>query len=125
MLEGRYQVVESGCWEWTLSLFSSGYPRVWSNGRSRRAHRVSYEQAIGPIPEGLVLDHLCRNIHCINPSHLEAVTNRENILRGEGHAARNARKTHCPKDHEYNMENTYYHAKTNNRQCKICREARQ
>jgi hypothetical protein len=83
------------------------------------AHRVAYEIYRGPIPEGLVLDHLCRNRQCVNPSHLEAVENRTNILRGTGFAAHHARKSHCPQGHEYGTENTYLD-KGGMRHCRAC-----
>jgi hypothetical protein len=82
-------------------------------------HRVSYEAFKGPIPDGLTIDHLCRNRACVNPEHLEPVTMRVNCLRGESPAAVHARKTHCPKGHEYSAENTYRH-KGNHRMCKLC-----
>lgn len=82
-LRRRSRVVESGCWLWTGAL-RDGYGRVKFNGSvTQEAHRASYEFHIGPIPEGLVIDHLCRNRSCINPSHLEPVTQGENIRRGE------------------------------------------
>ena len=68
-------------------------------------HRVAYEAAVGPIPEGLQLDHLCRNTLCTNPAHLEPVTCRENLLRGNTLQAANAAKTHCPYGHPYAGEN--------------------
>lgn len=85
---------------------------------------MSHELHKGPIPEGLVIDHLCRNRGCVNPDHLEAVTQRENILRGEGLAAANARKTHCPKGHPYSGENLYVVPSSGRRQCRICADAR-
>ena len=90
-----------GCWVWTGAHDSSGYGNAYVDGRMRGSHRVSYEHHVGPIPDGLVLDHLCRNRSCVNPDHLEPVTHRENILRGEGVAAQKARATHCPKGHPY------------------------
>jgi hypothetical protein len=79
------------CWNWAGSIDVCGYGRLWDGTRTVRAHRFSYELLVGPIPEGLVLDHLCRNTRCVNPEHLEAVTHRDNLLRGFGAAAKRAR----------------------------------
>jgi HNH endonuclease len=121
-LGGRFwskvQRSESGCWEWTAAK-TVGYGRFADKGRTLLAHRVAYELLIGPIPEGLQIDHLCRNPSCVNPAHLEPVTSRENLLRGVGEPARNAAKTHCPQGHEYSPENTY--AYRGMRMCVECR----
>lgn len=93
------------CVLWTGSLCNKGYGLMWWKGRHRRAHRVAYEKARGAIPPGMVLDHLCRNRSCTNPDHLEPVTNRVNIMRGEGVAPRFAARTHCSHGHEYTPEN--------------------
>ena len=118
---------EDGCWEWTARRSPRGYGNVslWqgvgSGYRYYRAHRLSYELLVGPIPEGLQLDHLCRNRACVNPEHLEAVDCRTNLLRGQTRAAANAAKTHCPRNHPYSAENTYIEPKAGGRQCRICR----
>lgn len=96
----------TGCWEWTGSKSGDGYARFTFPG-GNYAHRFSYETYIGSVPDGLVLDHLCRNTGCVNPEHLEPVTQRENILRGEGWAAQNARKTHCSNGHPFDGSNLH------------------
>lgn len=108
------------CWIWTAAT-RHGYGSMGFNGKMVYSHRWLYEQAVGPIPDGLDLDHLCRNRKCVNPAHLEPVTTRENILRGEGQCAKNARKTHCKRGHEFTPENTYWHASTGRRRCRVCR----
>lgn len=88
------------CWGWLAHRNPKGYGR-FSVTRTHhvQAHRFAYEQEVGPIPTGLTLDHLCRNRGCVNPAHLEPVTNRENVLRGETLPALNIRKTRCPNGH--------------------------
>lgn len=107
------------CWLWVGSRDGAGYGHFGLDRRVEKAHRVAYELRVGPIPKGLALDHLCRNTSCVNPTHLEPVTSRVNSLRGVGVGAVNAKKTHCPKGHEYTPENTYSYKPTF-RQCRIC-----
>lgn len=95
----------SGCWIWTAAR-STGYGRVSYNGRTVVAHRVVYEILVGPIPDGLQLDHLCRNRACVRPDHLEPVTQRENLLRGQTIPARHAARTHCNWGHRFDSTNT-------------------
>lgn len=88
-------------------------------GRDMLAHRFAYELLVGPIPTGLTLDHLCRRPACVNPSHLEPVSLRDNILRGEGPVALGARVTHCPQGHPYDLFNTYIDP-SGTRRCRTC-----
>lgn len=96
---------DNGCWVWTAAKYPQGYA-AFSIRRSvaRPAHRVAYLTLIGCVGDGLVLDHLCRVRHCVNPAHLEPVTNAENIRRGLGGKYQTER-THCPKGHPYEGEN--------------------
>lgn len=115
-------VSDDGCWEWTGQTNGRGYGVIWTMRHQNKeyVHRLSYEFVHGPIPAGLEIDHLCRNRGCVNPAHLEAVTRRVNQLRGYSVSGRNARKTHCPKGHEFTPENTYF-PPTGGRQCVQCR----
>lgn len=106
-----------GCWEWTGTK-SGGSGRIWWEKTIVPAYRVSYTLVKGPIPEGLHIDHLCRNPICVNPDHLEPVTQRENTLRGIGPTAINARKTHCKRGHELGGENLI--PGDHGRECRKC-----
>ncbi len=124
----------SGCWLWTGRWSEDGYGRSArreSDGKShnRMAHRVSYEMLVGKVPHGMFLDHLCRTRCCVNPMHLEPVTNRENVIRGRFPSMvkeRLSKITHCPKGHEYTQDNTYIRIFNGYkcRQCMICRNSR-
>jgi hypothetical protein len=110
---------EDACWEWTGGKWPTGYGAFKLNGTHVNAHRVSYELLVGDIPDGLVVDHLCRNRGCVNPAHLEPVTFRENILRGEGAGAHHARKKHCLRGHTFEPPNGYTN-KHGHRLCRAC-----
>lgn len=114
----------NGCWLWTGSRITSGYGRITftEDGRERLvvAHRWSYEALVGPIPDGLVLDHLCRVRHCVNPAHLEPVTQFENVMRGFGVGALASRQTHCVHGHEFTPENTHIRKDNGQRVCRAC-----
>lgn len=111
------------CWIWTDSP-NRGYGRLFIAKRPRQAHRLSYEMTIGPIAEGMDLDHLCRVTVCVNPAHLEPVTHQINILRGEAPPAHAARKLTCPKGHPYDLSNTWVSPSTGWRVCRTCQSAR-
>ena len=121
------------CWIWTGST-NHGYGQFYVNGKPTpgRAHRVAYELAIGPIPNGLELDHLCHNrdkscmggetcLHraCVNPDHLQPATHRLNGLRGRSVAAVHAAKTHCIRGHEFTPANTDVRPR-GSRRCRTC-----
>lgn len=121
----KIEILDSGCWLWRGNLQpKSGYGRFWLDARTDRlAHRLSYSWSGLDIPESLVIDHLCRNRACVNPAHMEPVTNVENVMRGESIWAKNARKTHCLKGHEFTPENTWT-SKHNMRHCRECARIR-
>jgi hypothetical protein len=111
------------CWEWQHHKTRDGYGKFWIFERQSDilAYHFAYEQVIGPIPEDLSLDHLCRNPGCVNPYHLEAVTIRENILRGNGPPAQNARKTRCIRGHLLEGDNLVpFKLTLGIRECRIC-----
>lgn len=109
------------CWLWTGNKTRQSYGRFHvSRGKQQVAHRWCYEQTLGAVPDGLQLDHLCRVTSCVRPSHLEPVTCRENLLRGNTFQARNARKTHCPNGHPYDLLNTRWRPDGKGRECRQC-----
>lgn len=115
------------CWEW-LAATSRGYGHFWAGAdESILAHRYAYKLLVGPIPEGMTIDHLCRNTGCVNPAHMEPVTLAENILRGESPSAKAARQTHCIRGHEYTPENTHTvmrpDGRLRHRECRTCKRA--
>lgn len=121
---------ETGCWVWQAALHD-GYGWFNVDGSPRLAHRVAYELFVGPIPEGMTLDHACHtqdencpggeceHRRCVNPAHLEPVTLAENKARGRSLPAQNARKTHCSRGHAYDEANTHV-TPDGYRQCRQC-----
>ena len=124
---------EDICWWWTGHRATQGYGRFWrGSGRTIAAHRIAYELYRGPIPRTLTIDHRCHTVECregvecahrrcVNPAHLEAVTMRENLMRGNSSAAVNAAKTHCIHGHPFDEANTYLYR--GERICRTCQKA--
>lgn len=125
----RYVIAPDGCWNWSGCVGNQGYGQISVDGKQWRAHRLSFSLLVGPIPAGFQLDHLCRNRRCINPSHLQIVTTKQNVLRGRGLCAANSQKTHCPYGHPYDESNTVilknYRDRSFQRACRICVNRRQ
>lgn len=118
--ERFWSKVDAGdCWQWTDSLVTGGYGVFRVGTRSVGAHRWAWEHLVGPIPSGLQLDHLCRNHGCVNPDHLEPVTQLENGRRGAV-GARLRLRTHCNHGHEFTPENTAFYKANGSRSCRTC-----
>lgn len=120
---------KDGCWRWTAAKMSNGYAVLGIGRKVFLAHRISFSLYKGALRAGQQIDHLCRTRDCINPDHLEAVSQQENIRRGNN-GKHNRIKTHCPQGHTYSATNTYvYHRKLGNRRwtnrlCVTCAKAR-
>lgn len=119
----QYQVSINGCWLWTSGIADNGYGKFRVGDCTMGAHKWSYEDRHGEVPEGMHLDHLCRVRHCVNPDHLEVVTPKVNTYRGISFSAVNAAKTHCIHGHEFTPENThvYVYKGKPHRSCRRCR----
>jgi hypothetical protein len=125
------------CWQWNGTCDAGGYGQLKVNGKNVRAHRLSYALNVGPVVDAMDLDHLCHtrdllcpggkacpHRSCVNPSHLEPTTGRENRLRGRSFAAFNAAKTHCVNGHPFDEANTYFGPR-GGRGCRTCQRAAQ
>ena len=113
------------CWVWTRAKSRHGYGRIKVHGKNLQTHRVAYTERYGEIPDGLVIDHLCRNTGCCNPDHLRAVTDAEN-LHAEGSASpakANAERTHCKNGHALEGDNLMHHERRSQRTCRECANA--
>lgn len=118
-LVAALQEEDDGCWNWRGHLTPAGYGYMQQNGKKIPVHRLAYETFRGPIPDGLDLDHLCRNTRCIRPDHLEPVTRAENFKRGRDYwRGLNVDKDQCPRGHWYTPENTYVFR--GSRRCRVC-----
>lgn len=109
--------LSNGCLQYNGSCSIWGYGQTSIGRKTLHAHRVIYEQLVGPVSKDLVIDHLCKNKQCVNIEHLEAVTCRENLMRGDTLAAKNASKIHCIRGHEFD-----YKDKQGKRVCKTCKK---
>jgi hypothetical protein len=107
------------CWEWLASRNAFGYGQFYDGRTMRLAHVIAYELLVGPVPEGLDLDHVCRNRSCVNPDHLEPVTRRENIARGSSHVARQIAQDECKYQHPLDGVNSYVDSR-GRRICRAC-----
>jgi len=123
---GVLDLGQSECWPWTGRIDRHGYGQIEAKSNGRRvqvgAHRAVYLFIQGDIPEDLVLDHLCRNRSCVNPSHLEPVTQAVNIQRGETgkHPTKRRLRSHCKRGHEFTPENTRPASTGIGRRCREC-----
>jgi len=110
----------TGCWLWNAATDKQGYGTYHHERRMVVAHRVVYEALVGPIPEGMEIDHLCRVVSCVNPDHLEPVTHAENMGRG---ANTGRRKTHCVNGHEFTGDNLSFYKRDGAQRCRTCARA--
>jgi hypothetical protein len=114
---------DTECWNWLGGTVKGRYGKFKVNGKHVGAHRLAYELLVGDIPQGLELDHVCRNTLCVNPNHLEPVTHKVNVLRGFSFSAHQSRQTHCKRGHGLSGDNLYIRP-DGHRSCKECMKLR-
>ena len=118
-LLAKIEQLPSGCWQWKASKYPAGYGQMWNGSRVEQAHRISFREFVGDIPDGCEIDHICRNRSCVNPEHLRAVTHRENMRASDSVMGLNAKKTHCKRGHPLSGENLRVE-QSGARQCREC-----
>jgi hypothetical protein len=120
------EVVESGCWEWRGRIEKNGYARFYDGEKRIPVHRWMYREVVGElgVPPDMTIDHICGNRKCVNPQHLEQVSMRENLMRGNTPARKNAEKTHCKRGHPFFGENLKIKRTTGERICRECERER-
>ena len=118
--DSKYVKLDNGCWQWISGKNWRGYSKFkLFRNTNITAHRWAYERINGKIPPGMTIDHLCRNRACVNVAHMEVVTQKVNLLRGDSPSSLNARKTHCKRGHPFNETNTIRRGL--HRACRTCR----
>lgn len=116
----KYVTKTDTCWLWVGAKDGGRYGIIRVAGKNIKAHRATYEILLGKIPDGLTVDHLCRNRECVNPDHMELVTNKENILRGTAPSAMFAKRSTCNHGHPFSLENTGRRKNPSGRVCREC-----
>lgn len=121
LILSNIDINENNCWLWKKTTWM-GYGKISWDGICWRVHRLAYLDFYGKLTKNLVLDHLCKNTFCVNPAHLEEISQKENVMRGNSLPCANSKKTHCSRGHEFVKENTLIYK--NKRECKICKYER-
>lgn len=117
---GRIEITDTGCWAWQGTKNEDGYGLVSISGKREYVHRVMYQLFVGPVNYNRELDHLCRNPSCCNPLHLEAVSSRENSLRGNHPLFVIHREQRCRRGHDLSIEENVRRMSNGTKRCRIC-----